>query len=1561
MAALDSPQTNQPTESIEQVGNRAHQEVHLVARVKDRAAKWTACKSLIDTGNTLNATCAVSAEFHRKLGVGFKRLRQNARGTARKGSELAELGTSNGLEIKFDGLKTVFVLYPRVIEDLHADLNVSNLFLKKVNANMAFSMEKTTLTIGDESTELIQQIENELDKDQKGRASRPKAKGRSEQTREKSAGVVHCLTAQADVCCKPNSLTFVRINPQKGMIRVQPWDEESTCQPIGALYSNTSKIALLNIGDEKKQISKGNPICSFQYVKHGEQASLGSREERVTEIRTETDVIPNSPEEKAKVQELWKQLKLDENAMLKTRPDLHQRVWQILKKQWTVFSSEAQIIGQTDLIEFEVELVPGTKPFRGKVRPLNPAMKQSLKEQLEVWEREGVAEECFSPWASPLVPVAKPNGKIRWCVDYRQLNAGTVADSYPLPNISENLDRLAGAKVFSTLDASQAYQTIPVAEGSRKALAFVTPFGLYTFCRMPMGARNAGATYSRFVQMCLDKLRSPYTMSYLDDIIMFTDNLEMHVEELDKVLDMHKQAGIKLVPGKTHLFQDEVDYLGFRVGHSGIKMREDYVDKILKWPSPKSTKELRSFLGFCGYYRTFIRGYSKLTSAMNSMRSAKHYEWTAEMEKNFKKLKKKFKEMPIRSYPRFDIPEPFQISSDWSKDNVAAVLSQVQDGKERLIAVFGRKTTAGERNYPPWKGELSAMIFGIRKAEHILRYRPFIANTDASALVHLRRLKSLTGILARWMQELQTYDFTVKHKKGVDNGSADGPSRSSHMPEEEPEDWDEGIVADIADQVDKDNLVEDLDREILIAAQRDDPELMQVRRWLAEGKPNHEEMKDMSENLKAYAQQEIKEEADGMLIRHVTPNQAPGCARSILVPEKFKDAVFYWSHQHPSAGHFSDLPTVLRAKMKFWYPGMTSDLKRKIRSCSSCLAKARVKSKDCVHRPRKSGFPGERLNIDLVGPLPVTPQGNRYILTVEDAFTRFCHIIPIRTKEATHVADALIERFICIFGCPLEILSDQGGEFVNRTWKELMKRLEIRKKETPPYNPNSNPIERFHRTLNTIFRTFLDRDDPGWERVLPMATLAYNSKCHSATGQTPFLAWMGREARLPIDIIVPTPHQQYETVEQHTDDVLRRFQAMYSQMKENNEAVFRRNARLYSGNLHDYKVGDRVFYYTGRKLKNKPTKITFGWLGPYVLKRKVSDVIWILQPADTEEGDEVTVHITRIRPYYGPRETTRAVFPQVKDIEDLGDELAEELTSPVRWIPPSDELYNVPVKWALPEAMIRDLPRKKATRDAAQQSDPIATGARPKVRTRETGPASKRDRSEDSSDSEGPDRHKPRPGQGDKRRAEDSSGKDEPARHKQKPAQGDKRGQSPIACPLSKKFLQRNDKRPPESDADHGASLRAKVSKLLIPSDDSTLERASTETSSGDEVLALGAEGGKTDVLISIRSAQKMSIPAYGKGQVKLRAAEKIPEKRWLMVASRPALAEKGIVVDRMTVQTGPDGDLTAMIRNEGSSAVTLMKGQRLAQGVLLPPCVDPSVAAGRGDGRRARSAREPD
>ena len=162
----------------------------------------------------------------------------------------------------------------------------------------------------------------------------------------------------------------------------------------------------------------------------------------------ESEIKPGSSDEEKLIEKLRLELKLDQNKILKGKPEIQQRVREILRKRCKVFSSQTKLIGKTDLIDFEVELEEKAGPFRGKVCPLNPKMKDNLKEQLEVWTKESVAEPCQSPWASPTVPVSKPNGKVRWCVDYRQLNKMTVDDSYPLSKILENLERLSRGRIL---------------------------------------------------------------------------------------------------------------------------------------------------------------------------------------------------------------------------------------------------------------------------------------------------------------------------------------------------------------------------------------------------------------------------------------------------------------------------------------------------------------------------------------------------------------------------------------------------------------------------------------------------------------------------------------------------------------------------------------------------------------------------------------------------------------------------------------------------------------------------------------------------------------------------------------------------------------------------------------------------------------------------------------------------------------------------------------------------------------------------------------------------------
>ena len=196
------------------------------------------------------------------------------------------------------------------------------------------------------------------------------------------------------------------------------------------------------------------------------------------------------------------------------------------------------------------------------------------------------------------------------------------------------------------------------------------------------------------------------------------------------------------------------------------------------------------------------------------------------------------------------------------------------------------------------------------------------------------------------------------------------------------------------------------------------------------------------------------------------------------MPEKLKDAVFYWSHCHVTAGHFGIIATIQRAKSKFYYPGMSTDMRTKVKTCSDCLAKiTKINLKKGIHKPIRTGYPGDQIFIDLIGPLPETQDNKRYVLSVEDGFTKYSCAYAIPNKEATTVAKTLLDEYLCIFGLPAKIHSDNGGKFVNQVIEQLLDRLQIKKSTTPTYNPQSNLVERWHRTLNAMLRIFMERED----------------------------------------------------------------------------------------------------------------------------------------------------------------------------------------------------------------------------------------------------------------------------------------------------------------------------------------------------------------------------------------------------------------------------------------------------------------------------------------------------
>ena len=1260
-------------------------------------------KAFVDNGNTTFSGAVISQKLMNQLGA--KHFNQNT-GKIKSvtGNVLKRIGTSEELEIEIQGMNEKFKIRPTVLEKMHDDLNLGTIFLQQNNAEIKLTPKGNFLKIKGNPVQMISRLEEE-----------------NESNQEKKEQVL----SEQQTTLKPRTVTFVKIKKEDREVLTEPLCDTAVCQLLPALYKQPSRIAVLNESDKAIKIKQGTPLG---FLSKGSQTQLNELKEDKSDKAVHGQYDNEEYNElDGQFQSVVEGLKINDKKLLKENPAVKERLKRILFRYRRIFSEPGDIeneVGLTDLIEFKVKLKEDAEPKRTKPRPLNPDQRKSLKAQIDKWLKQGQIRECDSPWAAPLVPAKKAGevGVIRWAVDFRDINAKTVSSSYPLPRISDNLEKLGGAKYFSTLDASSAYNTIPVAKDSQKYLSFCSFLGTFCYQRMPFGHKNSPSTYARFVDLCLQRLRSEQVLAYLDDIIVFNKTLNDHLDEIEKVFKMHEEAGIKLRAKKTYLFEEQVNYLGYTVSEEGIKMREDYVEQIINWPMPETGKAMQKFLGFCGYYCAFITQFSKLTCEMQACKKLTIIPWTKEMKEKFKQLKEKFKEKPVRRYPIFDKKYPFKLTTDFSQIALAGVLSQEvpnKEGKleERFLGCAARKTTTYEQNYGSVKGELAALIFSIRKFEHLLRYNGFIVETDAQALKYLRTIKEPRGVYFRWLEELAGYEFQVKHKQGKLNINADALSRTPGLPapttEEEEEEAQEFVLSvqefknrykNYSTRYIKQfgSTVGDvLSEDSIRTAQFRDPTLKLVRTWKMNGAPP--EKKDLyraSPILKNYVRIldsiSINPDTQIMYTKHRL-NKIDKIYKRIILPldKHLLDRVFFYVHQSKFAAHFGRQATLLRASERFYFPNMANYLNTRIKKCATCLAKTKNPTlKDAIHKPMRFSYPGEKLFIDLVGPLPEASDGSKYLLTVQDGFTGYSQAYPIKNKEAEPCAQTFLEKWVCINGVPESIHSDKGGEFESRFWHELCKVLQIKKETNTAYSPWQNKVERWHRTLNAMMRIFLDREDKDWIKHIGTACLAYNTKVRN-DGYSPFELWFGRRCQLPIDLIIPLPTRRFNTVDESLRETVKRFNLMYEFVKERQEVQIARNQTLYTGKKNTFQDGDHVWVYISRKVVGKPDKLTDSWTGPWKIHKVVNDVLVQVKPA-LYEGKVRTVHVTRVRNYYEPKDIKSHQIPEnldeADDVDD-GDELAEDLHPGEQIREPRDLL--LPVEAPMPIEEIKDIAFKR--------------------------------------------------------------------------------------------------------------------------------------------------------------------------------------------------------------------------------------------------------------------------
>ncbi|KAI8512048.1 hypothetical protein Bbelb_111480 [Branchiostoma belcheri] len=876
----------------------------------------------------------------------------------------------------------------------------------------------------------------------------------------------------------------------------------------------------------------------------------------------------------------------------------------LLLKHKDTFSADKHDFGHTNAVTHRI-FTGDAPPSREPYRRIPPTMYKEVKDHIQVMLDKGVIQHSCSPWAAPVVLVRKTDGGLRFCVDYRRLNARTDRDAFPLPRIEESLDALGGAQLFSTLDLASGYWQVEVHPEDREKTAFTSVHGLFEFVRLPFGLSGAPATFSRLMQRCLGDQNLETLLIYLDDIIVFSKNFEEHLDRLDLVFSRLRQYGLKLRPDKCHLFRTSVKYLGHVVSADGVATDSDKTAALRDWPVPTTAKQVRQFLGFASYYRRFVESFGKIAGPLHELtRKGSPFRWTPECQIAFDTL-------PLRIAILY---------TDASNDGLGAVLAQKQGGMERVIAYASRSLRPTERNwdnYSSFKLELLALKWAVTEKfkEHLYGTK-FTVFTDNNPLAHLSTAK-LGAVEQRWVAGLANFDFDIKYRPGKANANADAlsrlPLRETHVSVLAAHAQASGTVR--RKKVAKSKAEDDTvgvcaghSRAEISKLQREDPTVERVMYYLTRGScPTDKELATESvETGRLLGQWPRLTIEDDVLCRAVWSRDRAQVIRQVVLPTSLRKEVL--GALHNRNGHMGIPKTLEMVKRRFFWPGMQADVTAWVKTCTRCcLRKTPVPHARPPLVNVKAAAPLELVAMDYLT-LEKSSSGHEHVLVITDYFTKYAVAVPTRNQTAVTTAKALWRHFILPYGFPQRLHSDQGANFQSETIRELCKLYGSAKISTTPYHPEGNgQCERFNRTLLDMLGTLESDQKRHWTDYIFELVHAYNNSPHSSTGYSPYYLMFGRNARLPIDLalgIEPEDGEGEPSPDGWVQEHHQRYRYAYAQAQERADKTSAARKKVFDKKAREAPLlpGERVL--AKNKCKGRK-KIQDKWERvPYVVKEQ---------------------------------------------------------------------------------------------------------------------------------------------------------------------------------------------------------------------------------------------------------------------------------------------------------------------------------------------------------------------
>ncbi|KAJ9541670.1 hypothetical protein OSB04_028176 [Centaurea solstitialis] len=856
-----------------------------------------------------------------------------------------------------------------------------------------------------------------------------------------------------------------------------------------------------------------------------------------------------------------------------------------------VFPEDLPGIPPERQVEFRIDLIPGAAPVAKTPYRLAPPEMQELSNQLEELLEKGFIRPSSSPWGAPILFVKKKDGTLRMCIDYRELNKLTVKNRYPLPRIDDLFDQLQGAAWFSKIDLRSGYHQLKVKEEDVHKTAFRTRYGHYEFVVMPFGLTNALAAFMDLMNRVCRPLLDRSVIVFIDDILIYSKTKEDHVEHLREVLEILRKEQLYAKFSKCDFWLQEVQFLGHLVNREGIKVDPAKVEAVMKWETPKSPTEIRSFLGLAGYYRRFIQDFSKVAVPLTKLtRKNVSFVWGEEQQSAFETLRQKLCEAPVLTLP--EGVEDMTVYCDASYHGLGCVLMQ----RGKVISYAARQLKTHEINYPTHDLELAAVVFALKLWRHYLYGVKCTIYTDHKSLRYFLDQPNLNMRQRRWLDVVKDYDCEILYHPGKANVVADALSRKTHH-----------VLLRVP-----------LMRLTVTTSLFD-----LIRQSQADAIKEENQKK---ERIKGQIPQLVTD-SRGLLTRFGRVwVPVIGEARQTLLDEAHKSKFSI----HPGATKmYRDLKT------DYWWPGMKRDVARYVERCLTCL---RVKAE--LQRPHGKLQPldipvwkWEHITMDLITKLPRTSRSYDAIWVIVDRLTKSAHFIAIReSSSAEALADIYVKEIVARHGVPVTIISDRDVRFTSRFWGKFHEDLGTRLQFSTAFHPQTDgQSERTIQTLEDMLRACVLDFGGSWDTYLPLAEFSYNNSFHASIGMPPYEMLYGRRCRTPIcwGEVGQRELGSTEIVQKTTESIEMIRERLRTAQSRQKSYADRRRSDL------EFQVGDKVLLkvspWKGVIRFRKRGKLGPRFIGPFKVIARVGKVAYRLELPPELNQIHDTFHVSQLR------------------------------------------------------------------------------------------------------------------------------------------------------------------------------------------------------------------------------------------------------------------------------------------------------------------------------------------